>query len=169
MASQLKDVLRMINLKTFKTSNMSIIRFYNSGVPCYRDESADEAYEGLIRQFNSGYHGYYPKQVPAANVSETDLEYSLSIALPGVDKKDIQIQHERGYLTVRVEKSSETSESAQFTRHEFDYTGASRVFRTGEKIDSERITAGYENGILTIHLPKREAFIPKPAKLISVE
>ena len=65
MAPQLKDLLRTINLKTFNTSNMSLIRFYNSGVPCYRDESADEAYEGLIRQFNSGYNGYYPKQVPA--------------------------------------------------------------------------------------------------------
>ena len=169
MAPQLKDLLRTINIKTFKTSNMSLIRFYNSGVPCYRDESANEAYEGLIQHFNSGYNGYYPKQVPAANVSETDLEYSLSIALPGVAKKDIHIQHERGYLTVRVEKNGEIPESEQFTRHEFDYSGASRVFRTGEKIDSERITAGYENGILTIHLPKREAFIHKPAQLISVE
>jgi len=148
---------------------MSLFRFYNSGVPCYRDESANNAYEGLISHFNSGYSGYNPNQIPASNISETDSEYSLSIALPGVDKKDIRIQHEKGYLTVRVEKNGENKYSEQYSLREFDYSGASRVFRTGEKIDSEKITAEYDKGILTVHLPKREAFINKPAQLISVE
>ena len=148
---------------------MSIFRFYNSGVPCYRDESVDDAYKGLLSRFNSAYNGYNPQPIPASNVSETDSEYSLSIALPGVDKKDIHIQHEKGYLTVRVERKDENKESELFTRREFDFSGASRVFRTGEKVDSEKITAGYENGILTVHLPKREAFVNKPAQLISVE
>jgi len=59
-------------------------------------------------------------------------------------------------------------EKEEYTRKEFDFSGASRTFRTSEKIDAENISARYENGVLTVQLPKKEAFV-KPARMISVE
>jgi HSP20 family protein len=85
-----------------------------------------------------------------------------------VDKKDIRVEHEKGILTIRLEKSEENKDNEGYTRKEFDFSGASRTFRTGEKIDTENISARYENGVLTVQLPKKEAFV-KPAKLIPVE
>jgi HSP20 family protein len=148
---------------------MSFIRFYNPGVPCYRDENANEAYEGLIRRFSTGQYGCNKGNIPASNISETDKEYTISMALPGVEKKDIQIQHEKGYLTIRIVKTGEVKENEEYSYREFDYSGASRTYRTGDKIDTENITAGYENGILTIHLPKKEVPAEKTVQTISVE
>jgi HSP20 family protein len=89
------------------------------------------------------------------------------MALPGVDKKNIRVEHEKGILTIRIEKS-EDKEKEGYTRKEFDFAGASRTFKTGEKIDTDNISARYENGVLTVQLPKKEAFV-KPARMIEVE
>jgi HSP20 family protein len=145
---------------------MAFIRFYNPEL-CNRDENSNEAYENLVKRFNHGFdltHG----DVPAANVMETETGFQIEMALPGVDKKDIRVEHEKGILTIRIEKSEENKEKDGYTRKEFDFAGASRTFRTGEKIDAENISARYENGVLTVQLPKKEAFV-KPARMISVE
>ncbi len=55
-----------------------------------------------------------------------------------------------------------------YDRQEFDYYGSSRVFKTGDKVDSDKITASYVNGILSVTLPKREAYVKKPAQTISI-
>jgi HSP20 family protein len=137
---------------------MSFIRFYNPDL-FNRDENSDEAYEKLVQRFNP---------VPASNILETESAFQIEMALPGVDKKDIRVEHEKGILTIRLEKPEENKENDGYTRKEFDYRGASRTFRTGEKIDTENISARYENGVLTVQLPKKEAFV-KPARMISVE
>ena len=145
---------------------MAFIRFYNPDL-CNRDENSNEAYENLLQRFNRGFvlnHG----DAPAANIMETETAFQVEMALPGVDKKDIRVEHEKGILTIRIEKSEENKEKEGYTRKEFDFSGASRTFRTGEKIDAENISARYENGVLTVQLPKKEAFV-KPARMISVE
>ena len=133
---------------------MAFIRFYNPDL-CYRDENSNEAYENLLQRFNRGFvsnHG----DAPAANIMETETAFQVEMALPGVDKKDIRVEHEKGILTIRIEKSEENKEKEGYTRKEFDFSGASRTFRTGEKIDAENISARYENGVLTVQLPKRK-------------
>ena len=145
---------------------MTFIRFYNPDL-FNRDENSNEEYENLVKRFNNGF-GFTHRDVPASNILETESGFQIEMALPGVDKKDIRVEHEKGILTIRLEKSEENKDKEGYTRKEFDFTGASRTFRTGEKIDAENISARYENGVLTVQLPKKEAFV-KPAKLISVE
>ena len=145
---------------------MAFIRFYNPDL-YNRDENSNEAYEKLVQRFNNGF-GVNRSDVPASNIMENEKSFQIEMALPGVDKKNIRIEHEKGILTIRIEKSEENKENEGYTRKEFDFNGASRTFRTGEKIDTENISARYENGVLTVQLPKKEAFV-KPAKLISVE
>jgi len=153
--------------KTNKINNMAFIRFYNPVVPFYRDENENEAYDMLVHRFNSISNG--SQVFPAANIAETDKEYSIEMALPGVAKKDIHVQHEKELLTISIDGSSEKKEKEDFTRREFNYSGASRSFKTGEKVDRENITARYENGILTVHLPKKEVMADKPVQSISIE
>jgi HSP20 family protein len=145
---------------------MTFIRFYNPDL-FNRDENSNEAYENLVKRFNNG-QCLTRGDVPASNILETESGFQIEMALPGVDKKDIRVEHEKGILTIRLEKSEENKDKEGYTRKEFDFSGASRTFRTSEKIDVENITARYENGVLTLELPKKEAFV-KPAKLISVE
>jgi HSP20 family protein len=145
---------------------MTFIRFYNPDL-FNRDENSNEAYENLVQRFNHGF-GLTHGDAPAANVMETETAFQIEMALPGVDKKDIRVEHDKGILTIRIENAEVNKEKEGYTRKEFDFAGASRTFRTGEKIDAENISARYENGVLTVQLPKKEAFV-KPARLISVE
>jgi HSP20 family protein len=144
---------------------MTFIKFYNPDL-FNRDENSTEGYDKFVQRFNNGFG--LNRDVPASNILETESGFRIEMALPGVDKKDIRVEHEKGILTIRLEKSEENKDNEGYTRKEFDFSGASRTFRTGEKIDTENISARYENGVLTVQLPKKEAFV-KPAKLISVE
>ena len=148
---------------------MAYIRFYDPYFSACRDENANEAYEELNHRINSGsYCGCNQGNVPSANITETEKEYRIEMALPGVDKKNITVKHENGYLSVIVNKPEGQESEQTFNRHEFDYSGSTRTFKTGDKIDTEKIEAKYENGILAVTLPKREAFINKPARSIIV-
>jgi HSP20 family protein len=104
--------------------------------------------------------------VPASNVFEGETEYRIEMALPGVNKEDIHIKYENGLLRVSVEGKNDNKED--YERREFDYYGSERVFRTGERVNTDQIAAKYENGVLVLTLPKKEAYIKKPAYEIAV-
>jgi HSP20 family protein len=146
---------------------MAFIQFYNTGVPCYRDENSNEDYEKMVHRFTSGNRNHR-NNIPAANISETEKEFTLAMALPGVAKSDIRIEQEKEYLTVRIEKGQDEKQSDPYTRREFNFSGASRTFKTGDKIDVENITATHENGVLMVHLPKK-AVVPDRVQSISIE
>ena len=149
---------------------MTYLRFYNPVRPAFRTSETNEAYNHLMQHINTGNNcGCYQGKMPASNISESDSEYRLEIALPGVDKKHIRINHDNGMLTISVEKNDEKESHDLYSRHEFDYSGTSRTFKLGDKVDAEHISARYENGILMLQLPKKEAFVNKPAKSIFVE
>ncbi len=102
----------------------------------------------------------YGSKVPAANVKENDNEYTIDLAAPGMKRDDFQIDIENGILTIGSEKKEETEETSEhYTRKEFSYTSFSRAFRLPESIDDEKINAKYDNGVLKIHLPKKEEAI----------
>ncbi|MFO7368819.1 MAG: Hsp20/alpha crystallin family protein [Bacteroidales bacterium] len=149
---------------------MAYIRFYSPYNSANRDENSAEAYNQLMRHFNNNNNcGCNSEHVPAANISETDQEYLVEMALPGVNKEDIEIKHENGYLHISVNRQDEQNSEEKYSLQEFDYSGASRVFKTGNKVDSEKIAARYENGILYVSLAKKEAYVRKPAQSIVVE
>jgi HSP20 family protein len=149
---------------------MAYFRFYSPFQPSYRDENSGSAYEQLVRHINqSDSCGCYRESVPASNVSESDRDFRLEMALPGVDKSNIRITQENGFLTIKVEKPEADENHESYARQEFNYNGASRTFRIGNKIDAENIAAKYENGILSLILPKKDAFVNKPAQSIAVE
>jgi HSP20 family protein len=106
--------------------------------------------------------------IPAANIIEADDHFDIQLAVPGKKKNDFKIELEEGILTIssKIERNS-TEEDNSFTRKEFGYSSFKRLFNIPETVSTDRITANYKEGILTVSLPKKEEALPKPKKLIS--
>jgi len=108
--------------------------------------------------------------LPAVNVKETDDDYFIEVAAPGMTKKDFSINFQNNVLTISSEKQDEKEESDDsYTRKEFSYQSFQRSFTVpGNDVDSDKISASYNDGILNIKLPKREEVKPKPAREIKI-
>ena len=108
--------------------------------------------------------------VPAVNVAETDKEFKLTIAAPGLEKKDFKVDAYDDMLTISAEKEREEKEEKndRFNRREYNYTSWSRSFTLPENCDAGKINAEYKNGELRIVIPKREIKEPKKVKNITV-
>jgi len=113
-------------------------------------------------------------EIMKTDVKEHAASYELDISLPGYKKEDVKAELKDGYLTISASTSQETSEtdeqSGRYIRRE-RYTGScSRSFFVGEEITEEDIKAKFENGVLKLSIPKKEA---KPAieekKYIAIE
>jgi HSP20 family protein len=104
--------------------------------------------------------------VPAVNITETDTEYVLELAAPGMKKSDFHVNVDRNVLTVSSEKEEEKEEKDKnYTRKEFSYSSFERSFTLPESIDQEKIDAKYANGVLKLVLPKKEEVIPKTKEI----
>jgi HSP20 family protein len=108
--------------------------------------------------------------LPAVNVKETDDDYFIEVAAPGMSKKEFNVNFQNNVLTISSEKQDEKEEKDDsYTRREFSYQSFQRSFTVpGNDVDSDKISASYENGILKIKLPKREEVKPKPAREIKI-
>ena len=108
--------------------------------------------------------------IPAVNVQESDNEFKIDVAAPGYAKNDFSVTLENEILTISVEKKNEnTEENDNYKRKEFSYSSFIRKFNVpNELVDTERVEANYENGILHLVIPKREEIKPKPARLIEI-
>lgn len=107
--------------------------------------------------------------VPNVNIIETDENYRLDLAAPGLNKADFKINIENDRLTISTEKKNETSEqNEKFTRKEFSYHSFLRSFTLPEVVNLEQINASYESGILKLVLPKKEEAKPKSPREIKI-
>lgn len=108
--------------------------------------------------------------VPAVNIVENENSWHIEMSAPGFRKEDFSVKLENNLLTISAEhKAEETEEQKNYRRREFRYGSFSRSFRLQkDKVNEESISASYENGILNILVPKKEA-APKPeAKEIKI-
>lgn len=103
---------------------------------------------------------------PRVDVKETQNEIVVKADLPGVDKKDINIQVENNILTIRGERKSEVEEKdANVYRSERMYGTFQRTFTLSTRIKSDAIRADYKDGVLTISLPKVEEVKPRQIEI----
>jgi len=110
------------------------------------------------------------KTMPAVNIKEAEDQYELEIAAPGLEKADFQINVDQDVLTISSEKeiSKEEKETGKFTRREFSYSSFKRSFDLPETVDSAKIAANYNNGILSVVIPKKEEAKPQPVRKIEI-
>ena len=108
--------------------------------------------------------------LPAVNVKETNDEFVIELAAPGMEKKDFKINFKNNVSTISSEKEDKKEEKKDnYTRREFSYQSFQRAFTVPENaIMSDKIEATYNNGILEIKLPKREEVKPEPEREIKI-
>jgi HSP20 family protein len=109
--------------------------------------------------------------VPAVNILESDNDFQVEVAAPGMNKKDFKIDLDNNVLTIsseKEEKKEEKDKKGNYTKKEFSYTSFERSFTLPDSIDQDKIAASYKDGVLRITLPKREEAKVKPAKTISI-
>jgi HSP20 family protein len=108
--------------------------------------------------------------LPAVNIKENADAFMVEMAAPGMAKEDFKIELNNDLLTISSEKKNEkeTKEGETYTRREYSYQSFSRSFTLPNTVDGEKISAKYENGVLSIEIPKKEEAKPKPAKQISI-
>ena len=118
-------------------------------------------------------YGKNEQNIMKTDVRETDSSYELDIDLPGFKKDEVTAKLENGYLTISaskgLNKDEKDKESGKYIRRE-RYAGAvSRSFYVGEHIQQEDIHAKFEDGILRLTVPKKDAKQVDEQKYISIE
>jgi len=93
--------------------------------------------------------------MPAVNIREDEKKFTLDLAIPGIDKKDLKIDIDEDVITIASESKEEKEEKNEdFRRREFSYQAFCRSFYLPENVNKEKIEANYKDGILTVLLPK---------------
>ena len=106
--------------------------------------------------------------LPSVNVSETDSEYKLCMAAPGLEKSDFKIEMADDMLTIRAEKETKEETNGRYNRREYNYNSWSRSFALPENTNAEKIDASYKNGELTISIPKAAPKATQPGRSIPI-
>ena len=103
---------------------------------------------------------------PAVDIYETEGELVVKADLPDVNEKDIDIRVENNMLTIRGERHFEDKVNKDnYLRVERSYGTFARSFSLPNTVNTEGIHADYHNGLLTVHMPKREESKPKQIKV----
>ena len=103
---------------------------------------------------------------PAVNVKDSDNEFVIELAAPGLVKEDFNIELDNDVLVISSNTTSK--KEGNYTRKEFNYTTFKRTFTLPDTINAAEINASYVNGVLEVVLPKKEEAKVQPKRLISV-
>ena len=133
-----------------KTRNLPITRANRNSDLTSFSNWMDRIFDEVVNQ-NSGTF------VPTLNVSETDQTFEISVALPGMSRDDVEIHYENDVLTISGErkwKHEDEENGRRYHRVESGYGSFSRSLPLPNFVDSEEISAEFENGELIISAPK---------------
>lgn len=121
---------------------------------------------------NKELYGKHAKNVMKTDVKELDNGYEIIVDLPGFKKDEIDVQLENGYLTISASKGLDKDESdknGKYIRRERYAGSMSRNFYVGDAITEEDIHAKFENGILKLDVPKKDAKAVETKKHVAIE
>lgn len=144
---------------------MSLIRYNNIQTPGIFGLLNDIFHEDFA---NGESMSYNRKMMPAVNINETGNSVEIEMAVPGMNKNDIHVEVDENVLTIRSTREEESVEDRKnYKRREFHYSAFERSFTIPEELDSNKIEAKQENGILHISIPKKKE-VPVMKKSIKV-
>ncbi|HYC85327.1 MAG TPA: Hsp20/alpha crystallin family protein [Chryseosolibacter sp.] len=110
--------------------------------------------------------------LPAVNVMETNDDFRIEVAAPGMKRGDFRVELDNNVLTISAqqeENREKKNEPGEYTRREFSYESFQRSFHLpAQMVEGDKIAARYVDGILHITVPKKEEAKVKPAKQIAV-
>ena len=156
----------------------------HSGFESLFDEMFNDFDDGIFgrRPMLPAHGGGRGRDLMRTDVSETEQAYNLEIDLPGFNKEDIKIKFDEGMLTISAEKSEDVEEredkngkprknGSRLIRKERHFGSMSRSWYVGDDIKKEDIKASYNNGVLSLTVPKAEPKkeLPEDQKYIAIE
>ena len=142
----------------------TIARWDQSRGLTLRDQ-VNRLFDDSFTRDHSG-HADLATWVPAVDIYETENELVVKAELPDFQEKDIDVRISNNTLTIRGERKFETGVNEDnFLRIERAYGSFMRSFSLPSTVNSENIRADYRNGILTLHMAKREESKPKQIKV----
>lgn len=153
---------QIIKVKHFKNKIMNVIkRNAAHGFPIVMDQFFKDILGGT--QYNQ-------TTVPPVNVKETNTAFVLEVIAPGLKKENFNIEIDNDLLIVSSEAKIEKTEEqdGKFTRREFRSAAFKRSFKLPENVKPEDINAAYQDGILTVSLPKKEEAQPQAKRSVTI-
>lgn len=140
---------------------------YQPSFPSFFDDIFTKDLFGMDRDFAPF------KTTPAVNIKENEESFKIEVAAPGLNKEDFNVELDQNILTISFEQKDEKEEKDEkekFTRREFSYTSFKRSFTIPENVvNAEEINAQYNDGILSLTLPKKEEAKVKAKRLIDIK
>lgn len=114
--------------------------------------------------------GYQKDSLPAVNIITSEDQFDIELATPGNKKADFQIEVEDDVLIISSETVSQSRDTeTSYERKEFGYNSFQRSFNIPESVNTDKISATYKEGVLTVSLPKKEEALLQSKKLISIK
>jgi HSP20 family protein len=131
----------------------------------------DDFFSKDLFDWNAKNYSREGSTLPSVNVKETEKEFFVELAAPGMKKEDFKIELNNHILSISSEKKEEHEEKKEgkFTRREFNYHSFTRSFSLPDSALSDHIEAGYKDGVLGIHIPKKETVKIPPKQTIPVK
>ena len=120
-----------------------------------------DGFDQMFNRMNKSLYGKRASRLMKTDVTEHDDRYEVDMDLPGFKKEDLKLDLQNGYLTVSASKSLNKDEkeekSGKLIRQE-RYSGSmARSFYVGDEMTEEDVKAKFENGVLKLVIPKKEA------------
>ena len=116
----------------------------------------------------SAWSDSFTSRRPKANVKEENDQYVIELVAPGFTKDQINIHLEKDILTIKGEPAKTEQEKVRYTMREFIAGDFARRFSVPDSVDTEKISAEFQNGILEVRLPKREDKVDKGPRTIKI-
>lgn len=108
--------------------------------------------------------------VPSIDIAENDKELTVTADLPGVTENDVDVTLSDDILTIKGEKKAEREEKDKnYYMSERTFGSFERSFRLPESVDQSKVAAKFENGVLTVRIPKRAGATKSGAKKIDIK
>ncbi|MEA3499756.1 MAG: Hsp20/alpha crystallin family protein [Candidatus Marinimicrobia bacterium] len=132
-----------------------------------RRHQGNEIFPSTFNDFFSAFQDNLGQNYsPRMNLLETDDEYKLEVEAPGIKKDEIDILFEDNILTISGEKKTEKKEeNSRYHINEISFGKFSRSFELPSNIDSDKIDAKWNDGLLNVSIPKSEKAKPKKIKI----
>lgn len=122
--------------------------------------------------FDTGFMPRINATAPAINVIETEKDYKVELAAPGMRKDDFQVHiNNEGNLSIKMEskKENEQKEKGRYLRREFSYSKYEQTLILPDDVKKDKISAKVTDGVLTVTLPKSEVKVSDPTRQIMIE
>lgn len=148
-------------MKSLSLSNRT--RAFGNGRVPFDGSSAFPAFQREMDQLlENAFNGFgftrSPRTLPAVEVHEQEKEYLVSVDLPGIEMKDIELSFSEGMLTLKAERKSGEGETLYSDRWSGRFE---RVIGIGADVDETKIRATLKNGVLSVTLPKAPEHLPR--------